>query len=71
LINSSYESTGKRFLESKTKQRGGARQRDPTKDRIAVFHEDAEAAVEEMLASAKKNKRNREREREREQGEEE
>jgi hypothetical protein len=41
--------TGKRLLESKTEQRGGARQRDPTKDRIAVIHKDAEAAVEKCL----------------------
>ncbi len=44
--------TGKRFLESESEQRGGARQSDPTKDRIAVIHEDAEDAVDEMLASA-------------------
>jgi hypothetical protein len=55
LINASYESTGKRFLES-TEQRGGARQGDPTKDRIAVIHEDAEAAVEEMLACARRGR---------------
>jgi hypothetical protein len=42
-------------------------QGDPTKDRIAVIHEDTEATVEERLASAKKSC---EEEEEEEQGEE-
>ncbi len=46
--------TGKGSSEGETEQRGGARPRDPTKDRMAVIHEDAKDAMKEMLASAKK-----------------